>query len=92
MESIVIAYRSDNYRTVEKDTLEALKDGFTVTVDLDVLPSLEIEDMRRLISLLRRSRQTGGEFALRASRRDLRRVLAVTALDRVFTVLSADAA
>lgn len=74
---------------LEAATLEALNEGRNVIVNLDYVPVLGIEDMRRLIKLLRQSRDIGGEFALRATRPDVRKTLAVTALDRVFTVLDA---
>lgn len=91
MNSITIDYYSDEYRTIEKTTLESIKDGLNVTISLDYVPSFEKEDLRQLITLLRRCRDIGGEFAVRASRHDVRRVLAVTALDRVFTVVGAAA-
>ena len=74
---------------LEAATLEALNDGRRVIVNLDYIPALSIEDVRRLIKLLRQSRDIGGDFALRATRPDVRKTLAVTALDRVFTVLDA---
>lgn len=54
---------------LEAATLEALSDGRHVILNLDFVPALGIEDMRRLIKLLRQSRDLGGEFALRASAR-----------------------
>lgn len=74
---------------LESATLEALGEGRNVIVNLDYVPALGFEDMRRLIKLLRQSRDIGSEFALRATRPDVRKVLAITALDRVFTVLDA---
>lgn len=74
---------------LETATLEALNDGRNVIVNLDYVPALGIDDMRRLIKLLRATRDRGNAFALRATRPDVRKVLAVTALDRVFTVLDA---
>jgi anti-anti-sigma factor len=92
MRSITFEYEANNFQYLERVTLDALKDGLYVTVNLDYVPSLDIHDLRLLIGLLRRTRENGGEFALRASRPDVRRKLALTALDRVFTVLGSDAA
>jgi len=94
MRSITFEYEAKNYQYLERVTLDALKDGLNVTVNLDYAPALDLEDLRLLVGLLRRSKEAdnGGVFALRASRPDVRRALAVTALDRVFTVVGAEAA
>lgn len=89
MKYTTIVYEPGARDQLEAATLEALGDGRNVIVNLDSLPALEIEDMRRLIKLLRHSRDIGSEFALRATRPDVRKTLAATALDRVFTVLDA---
>ncbi|HZY98254.1 MAG TPA: STAS domain-containing protein [Candidatus Baltobacteraceae bacterium] len=89
MKYTTIVYDREGGVQLEAATLKALGDGRNVIVNLDQLPALEIEDMRRLIKLLRQSRDIGSEFALRATRPDVRKALAVTALDRVFTVLDA---
>lgn len=91
MKAITIEYYPDEYRTIEKATLESIKGGLDVTISLDYVPTFEKDDIRQLITLLRRCREVGGDFALRASRHDVRRALAVTALDRVFTVVGAAA-
>jgi anti-anti-sigma regulatory factor len=89
MKYTTIVYELATCDQLEAATLDALNDGRHVIVNLDYVPALEIEDIRRLIKLLRQSREIGSEFALRATRPDVRRALAVTALDRVFTVLDA---
>jgi anti-anti-sigma factor len=90
MKRTIVPYGSND--NLESATLAALIDGGNVVVCLDQVKSLEIEDIRRLIKLLRQSRNLGTEFALRTSRPDVRRALEVTALDRVFTVVEPDAA
>lgn len=92
MNTITLDYRAHDYHLLESATLEALKDGLTVTLNLDVLAALEADDVRRLIVLLRRTREIGGDFTLRAGRPAVRRTLSVMALDRVFTVVGSDAA
>jgi len=89
MKYTTIVYESGACEHLESATLEALGDGRNVIVNLDHVPALGNEDMRRLIKLLRQTRDFGSEFALRATRPDVRKTLAVTALDRVFTVLDA---
>lgn len=67
--------------------LDALGDGSkTVAVDLDAITVLDSAAMRRLITLLRRTREHGGELRLITARADIRRSLAVTALDKIFHV------
>lgn len=89
MKYTTIVYEPGACEQLESATLEALGEGRNVIVNLDYVPALGFEDMRRLIKLLRQSRDIGSEFALRATRPDVRKVLAITALDRVFTVLDA---
>lgn len=74
---------------LETATLDALNDGRNVVVNLDDVPALENDDVRRLIKLLRQSRDIGSEFALQTTRSDVRKMLAATALDRIFVVLDA---
>ncbi|MHB1549688.1 MAG: STAS domain-containing protein [Vulcanimicrobiaceae bacterium] len=72
---------------LQREMAAALADGQTrVTLDLDPIPTLDIAGIRGLITLLRRVREAGGEIALRTSRADICRTLAVTGLDRVFSV------
>ena len=89
MKYTTIVYEPGAGDQLETATLEALNDGRNVILNLDFVPALQMEDMRRLIKLLRQTRDLGSEFALRATRPDVRKALAVTALDRVFTVLDA---
>ncbi len=72
---------------LQREIAVALADGQTrVALDLDRIPALDIAGIRGLITLLRRVREGGGEIALRTSRADICRTLAVTGLDRVFSV------
>ncbi len=71
-------------------SLAALDAGAPMVVfNLDSLERLDVEGVRGLISLLRRTRERGGELALRASRPDILRSLKVTALDRIFPLVEA---
>jgi anti-anti-sigma factor len=82
------------YRDSQPGTLEALQSalvaavgrGRQVIVDLDHLPVLDNPALRGLITLLRRVRAAGGELVLRVTRPELRSILSLTALDRVFEV------
>jgi anti-anti-sigma factor len=64
----------------------AVARGRRVMLDLDHLPVLDNPAIRGLIMLLRRVREAGGELIVRVTRPELRNVLSVTALDRVFEV------
>jgi anti-anti-sigma factor len=55
-----------------------------VVLNLDSLPRLDTDGVRGLIVLLRRSREVGGEIALKVTRPELLRSLHVMALDRLF--------
>jgi anti-anti-sigma factor len=82
------------YHDSQPGTLEALQSalvaavgrGRQVIVDLDHLPALDNPALRGLITLLRRVRAAGGELVLRVTRPELRSILSLTALDRVFEV------
>jgi anti-anti-sigma factor len=92
MESLVIHYRTGAYAQLEATVLAALEAGTSVVLDLDGLETLDVSGVRELIALLRRCRAIGGEFALRASQPEVRKMLAVTALDRLFPILGKAAA
>jgi anti-sigma B factor antagonist len=93
MESIVIEYRPSAYPVVEAAVLTALEDGESrVVLDLDSLDALDTEGVRGLISLLRRARSVGRDLALSSTKSDVRRTLQVTALDRLFPMVEAEAA
>jgi|HubBroStandDraft_4_1064222.scaffolds.fasta_scaffold00870_6 anti-anti-sigma factor len=89
----VIEYRPEAYPEVEAAVLGDLEEGAgQVVLDLDSVAVLDTQALRGLISLLRRARSMGGDIVLRSSRTDVLRTLSVTALDRVFPVLQAQAA
>jgi anti-sigma B factor antagonist len=93
MESIVIEYRPSAYPVVEAAVLTALEDRESrVVLDLDSLDALDTEGVRGLISLLRRARSVGRDLALSSTKSDVRRTLQVTALDRLFPMVEAEAA
>lgn len=73
--------------------LAALAEGaHRVVLDLDRLQRLDSLGVRDIITLLRRARAVGGEVALRSSHPDVRRTLSATGLDRVFSLVEAQAA
>ena len=76
------------------DIQEATETGAKeVTLALDGLAMLDAFAIRRLITVLRRTREAGGDVKLAVSRADLLRTLRVTALDKVFQLIgSAEAA
>ncbi len=59
-----------------------------VVLELDHLDTLDVPALRVLIALLRRTREAGGTLALQTAKPQIRRTLAVTALDRLFNVRS----
>ena len=58
-----------------------------IVLPLDTVPMLDAEVIRRLIRLLRRVRERGGNICLRVSRPDLLATLRVTGLDKVFCMV-----
>ncbi len=80
-------FQSTAPTALEKEVLSAIRDGASeVLIRLDHLETLEVNDLRNLIVLLRRAREAGGALALQTNKPHIRRILAVTALDRLFTV------
>ncbi len=93
MEAIVIEYSPHAYPALEAAVLAAFEAGATqVVLNLDRLDSLDTDGVRGLIALLRSSRAVGGELALRSTKPEILRTLSVTALDRVFRMVEAQAA
>jgi anti-anti-sigma factor len=92
MEALVIQFRPGAYAQLEAAVLAALEAGMRVELDLDALGTLDVAGVRELIALLRRCRAIGGEFALRANQPEVRKMLGVTALDRLIPVLGEEAA
>jgi anti-anti-sigma factor len=93
MQSPTFDYRPESLDRIQLETLAAFGDGARrVVLDLDALPRLDTEGVRGLIVLLRRSREVGGELALKVTRPDLLRSLHVMALDRIFPMVGTIAA
>lgn len=75
------------FDALQSSVLAALEAGEkTVSVDLDGIAALDSAAMRHLITLLRRTRERGGEIGLITGRADILRSLQVTALDKIFHV------
>jgi anti-anti-sigma factor len=90
MQSIVFEYRPAAFEALQAAMLTAFESGATrVVLDLDELPRLDTEGVRGLITLLRRSREVGGEVALRATRPGVLRTLNTLSLDRIFPMVPA---
>jgi anti-anti-sigma regulatory factor len=86
-------YRPDALERITRETLAAFEAGAPrVVLDLDVLNRLDTDSVRGLITLLRRSREVGGEVALKVTRPELLRSLSVMALDRLFPMVKGIAA
>jgi anti-anti-sigma factor len=90
MESIVFEYRPAAFDALQAAMLTAFESGASrVVLDLDELPRLDTDGVRGLISLLRRSREVGGEVALRVTRPEILASLNALALDRIFPMVEA---
>lgn len=88
--SITVDYRPDAMAALQATVLTAFEEGTDrVVLDLDGIPHLDEAGVRGLITLLRRSREVGGEVALHVTRPEILRSLSVMALDRLFPVVNA---
>ncbi len=84
---MVFEYRPAALETLQAAVLAAHEAGAPrVLLELDRLEALDAEAVRGLITLLRRTREIGGELGLIVSKPDLLRTLSVTALDRLFAI------
>ncbi len=84
---MTIAYRPDDLKTMQRELAAAIaKEKTTIVFSLDHLPTLDMTGLRGLITLLRSARAAGAEIALRTANPQIRRMLAVTALDQIFRV------
>jgi anti-anti-sigma factor len=61
-----------------------------ITLDLTSLIELDVAALHGLISLLRSVRKCGAGITLAVAHPEVRRTLAVTALDKVFSVVQCD--
>ncbi|MEO9170320.1 MAG: STAS domain-containing protein [Candidatus Baltobacteraceae bacterium] len=90
---MIFEYRAERLATIQTAVVSAFEAGAArVVLNLDALEHLESKDVRGLILLLRRSREVGGELALQVSRPEILRSLKVMALDRLFTIVTAQEA
>jgi anti-anti-sigma factor len=88
----VISYAPERLDAIASTAQTYFEEGAgRVVLDLDGLARLDTDAVRGLIVLLRRSRDVGGEIALKVSRPELLRSLSVTALDRLFPMVKAAA-
>ncbi len=93
MQTPTLDYRPDSIDRIQQEALALFGEGAPrVVLDLDVLPRLDTDGVRGLITLLRRSREVGGEIALKVTRPELVRSLHVMALDRLFPMVGSLAA
>jgi len=77
------------FERLQVQLYEAIEQGARrVVLALDALKTLDATMIRQLIRLLRRVRELGADLTLLVSRPDIRRTLRVTALDKVFRIVS----
>jgi anti-anti-sigma factor len=90
LKSLTIDYRPESMVALQATVLSAFEAGTErVVLNLDAIDHLDEAGVRGLITLLRRSREVGGEVALHATRPEITRSLSVMALDRLFPMVSA---
>ncbi len=83
----IFHYHAADTAKLEDAILRAHAQGHKrVVLDLDRVDDLGTAELRGLITLLRRSRQAGGEIVLRTTKGEVIRALRLTALDRLFPV------
>lgn len=87
-----VDYRPENLKELHRMLAAAAKGKSpqTLVLALDHLNSLDVAGLRGLIALLREARSSGVDLVLRTSKPGIRRVLAVTALDRLFRIESGE--
>jgi anti-anti-sigma factor len=84
---MTLTFRPAEQAAMEREISEAIRGGRgPVVLELDHLETLDVAAVRTLIVLLRRARESGGDLSLRTTKPQVRRILAVTALDRLFTI------
>ena len=77
---------------LQREMIGAFEDGDQVRLKLDGLDRLGSDTVRALITLLRRSREVGGDITLNVTKPELQRSLHVLALDRLFTIETTEVA
>lgn len=84
---VAVDFQPAQAAAMERKVVAAVRDGAAeIVLRLDHLERLEVSDLRCLIVLLRKAREAGGSLAIQTSKPQIRRILAVTALDRLFAV------
>lgn len=89
-----LPYRPDDLKGMQREiaAYRARKKGGAIALSLDHLEGLDVVALRGLITLLRGARASGTELTLCTENPQIRRVLAITALDRLFRVSRKEAA
>ncbi len=83
---VAIAFEPEKYASIEGTLVDAVSHGVPVVIDLDSHELLDIDDVRNLIKLRRRCQDLGGEMSLRTTIVQHRKMLGVTALDKLFAI------
>jgi anti-anti-sigma regulatory factor len=79
----------DALKALRSDVTRALEQGApAVVVDIDGIGTLESATIAGLIVLLRAARERGAVLSLRVGRKNLLETLHITALDRVFSIVT----
>lgn len=83
-----VIYRPSELKSLQRTIASQAALGLprTVVLELNALETLDVAAVRGLITLLRDARAAGVDLVLHTSKPAIRRVLAVTALDRVFRI------
>ena len=77
---------SDRLRREIDELLDAAEEPPTLVLDLSNVSFLDSTGLNALVHALRRMRAMGGELTLSAPTEATRKLLAITGLDRAFTV------
>ena len=73
---------------LREEMLALVSDGVrTLVLDMAGLALIDSTGLGVLVGVLKRVLQHGGELQLRAPRRSTRKVLEITGLDRIFTIV-----
>jgi len=87
---MTIEYRPEDLKGAQRAVAAQIAkrgDSPSIVLSLEHLDDLDVPALRGLITLLREARSAGAELSLRTSSERIRRVLAVTALDRLFRIV-----
>lgn len=85
--TMTLEFQPARQAAMEKEIFNTIRAGSEgVILELDHLETLDVPAVRTLIVLLRKARESGGDLSLHTTKPQIRRILAVTALDRLFTI------